>query len=110
MAVRKVQLEYCYKSNYFAPSDDILTLQRYGVFLKLPNFGAANSKKSSIFFAESRETRTFAVETSRAVIFGWTHQPSFGNHGGKYDVEERSWGRFFFYVANQIIGPSFSIV
>ena len=23
---------------------------------------------------------------SRAVIFGWTHQPSFGNHGGKYDV------------------------
>ena len=86
MAVRKVQLEYCYKSNYFAPSDDILTLQRYGVFLKLPNFRAANSKKSSIFFAESRETRTFAVETSRAVIFGWTHQPSFGNHGGKYDV------------------------
>jgi hypothetical protein len=23
---------------------------------------------------------------SRAVIFGWTHQPSFGNHGGQYDV------------------------
>ena len=28
----------------------------------------------------------FAVETSRAVIFGWTHQPSLGNHGGQYDV------------------------
>ena len=29
---------------------------------------------------------TFAFETSRAVIFGRTHQPSFGNHGGQYDV------------------------
>ena len=26
-------------------------------------------------------------QTSRAVIFGWTRQPSFGNHGGQYDVE-----------------------
>jgi hypothetical protein len=50
MAVRKVQLEYCYKSNYFAPSDDILTLQRYGVFLKLPNFGAANAINACISF------------------------------------------------------------
>jgi hypothetical protein len=28
----------------------------------------------------------FAPETSRAVIFGWTRQPSIGSHGGQYDV------------------------
>ena len=28
----------------------------------------------------------FAHETSRAVIFGWTRQPSIGSHGGQYDV------------------------
>ena len=110
MAVRKVQLEYCYKSNYFAPSDDILTLQRYGVFLKLPNFRAANAINACISIAESwenspkgqileqqiqrkaqfsllsREKLVPLQPASRAVIFGWTHQPSFGNHGGKYDV------------------------
>ena len=26
-------------------------------------------------------------KASRAVIFGWTRQPSFGNHGGQYDAE-----------------------
>ena len=25
---------------------------------------------------------------SRAVIFGWTRQPSIGSHGGQYDVED----------------------
>ncbi len=33
MGVRKVQLEYCYKGNLFAPSDDNLTLQKYKHFL-----------------------------------------------------------------------------
>ena len=37
MIVRKVQLEYCYESKLFAPSDDILTLQRYGLISNLPN-------------------------------------------------------------------------
>ena len=26
-------------------------------------------------------------KASRAVIFGWTRQPSFGSHGGQYDAE-----------------------
>lgn len=38
MVVRKVQLEYCYQNKLFAPSDDILTLQRYELIPKLPNF------------------------------------------------------------------------
>ena len=33
MVVRKVQLEYCCESKSFAPSDDILTLQRYELYL-----------------------------------------------------------------------------
>ena len=37
MTVRKVQLEYCYESKSFAPSDDILTVQRYELILKVPN-------------------------------------------------------------------------
>ena len=32
MVVRKVQLEFCSESKSFAPSDDILTLQRYEIF------------------------------------------------------------------------------
>ena len=32
MGVRKVQLEYCFKSKLFAPSDDNLTLQKYNYF------------------------------------------------------------------------------
>ena len=75
MAVRKVQLEYCYKSNYFAPSDDILTLQRYGVFLKLPNFGAANSKKSSIFFLLPKGEKCGVAMLSREKL---------GDHGDFY--------------------------
>ena len=47
MVVRKVQLEFCFESKSFAPSDDILTVQRYELILKLPNFGAANAKKIS---------------------------------------------------------------
>ena len=38
MMVRKVQLEFCSESKLFAPSDDILTLQRYELIPKLPNF------------------------------------------------------------------------
>ena len=38
MEVRKVQLEFCFESKSFAPSDDILTLQSYEVFLRNPNF------------------------------------------------------------------------
>ena len=34
----------------------------------------------------SLKRRIFALETSRAVIFGWTRQPSIGSHGGQYDV------------------------
>ena len=45
MVVRKVQLEFCFESKSFAPSDDILTVQRYEVFLKLPN----NTKEKSTF-------------------------------------------------------------
>ena len=47
MVVRKVQLEFCFESKSFSPSDDILTVQRYELILKLPNFGAANAKKIS---------------------------------------------------------------
>jgi len=43
--VRKVQLEYCYESNCFAPSDDILTLQKYGIFF---NFASVLDKKCTI--------------------------------------------------------------
>ncbi len=38
MVVRKVQLEYCYESKLFAPSDDILTLQRNTFSVILPNY------------------------------------------------------------------------
>ena len=34
----------------------------------------------------SLKRRIFALETSRAVILGWTRQPSIGSHGGQYDV------------------------
>ena len=34
----------------------------------------------------SIKKRNFAHETSRAVILGWTRQPSIGSHGGQYDV------------------------
>ena len=37
IVVRKVQLELCYESKLFAPSDDILTLQRYELFSNIPN-------------------------------------------------------------------------
>ena len=43
MVVRKVQLEYCYESKLFAPSDDILTLQRNTFSAIPPNFNAAFS-------------------------------------------------------------------
>ncbi len=35
----------------------------------------------------SLKRRIFALETSRAVILGWTRQPSIGSHGGQYDTE-----------------------
>ena len=37
MEVRKVQLEFCYESKSFAPSDDILTLQSYELFSRKAN-------------------------------------------------------------------------
>ena len=37
MVVRKIQLEFCSESKLFAPSDDILTVQRYELLLKVPN-------------------------------------------------------------------------
>ena len=49
MVVRKVQLEYCYESKLFAPSDDILTLQRNTFSAIPPNFNAAFSSLQLIF-------------------------------------------------------------
>ena len=49
MVVRKVQLEYCYESKLFAPSDDILTLQRNTFSAIPPNFNAAFSSLQLTF-------------------------------------------------------------
>jgi len=49
MVVRKVQLEYCYESKLFAPSDDILTLQRNAFSAIPPNLNAAFSSLQQTF-------------------------------------------------------------
>ena len=65
MMVRKVQLEFCSESKLFAPSDDILTLQRYELFLRFPNlcviifvYGVKNGSihPSSLFHQPSYKT------------------------------------------------------
>ena len=58
MVVRKVQLEFCFESKLFAPSDDILTVQRYELFLEPPNF-------SPTFFTLSFDERTRRKRTRR---------------------------------------------
>ena len=49
MVVRKVQLEYCCKSKWFAPSDDILTVQSYKLLLERPKKKLKKVSKTDFF-------------------------------------------------------------
>ena len=46
------------------------------------------NKKIEFYFGILLTYSYLCTQASRAVIFGWTRQPSNGSHGGQYDVED----------------------